>query len=289
MGKLGAILRLTRFEHSILLIVAVIAAQLISGGLPQPGILLLSMITPVFVSAGAFAINDYFDIAVDRANKKLRPLVSGDITPGGALRITGACMAIGIASSLLINQYCAVIAIIFAALSILYSYRLKDLPLIGNAYVAFSMAIPFIFGNYVVSNTANYAILVIFALIFISGTAREIDGAIRDYAGDSRMRNARTLPRVIGIRASAYFAFALYIIAIAISIYIFLSVPPFRSNLVYLSMIAVSDMLLFYSGAVFALRMKKSYDLVRNISLGGMGLALVCMLISALVNIQIPF
>ncbi len=284
MGKLGAILKLTRIEHSLLLIIAVVAAELIAGNkvLPTLGILILSIITPVFVSAGAFAINDYFDIEVDRANRKLRPLVSGDLKPSDAIWITGACMVIGIAASLLINIYCAEIAVVFAALSLLYSYKLKDSALIGNAYVAFAMAIPFIFGNYVVTSTANYSNLAIFTLIFIGGVAREIDGSIRDYAGDLK-RHAKTLPRVIGIDASAYFAFLLYIIAIAISIYIFLSFPPFKSNLIYLGLILISDIMLFYSGMIYVLGKKKAYDFVRNLSLAGMGIALVCILISALI------
>ena len=65
-----------------MLVIAVVAAELLAGGLPATGVLALSLITPIFVSMGSFAINDYFDIGVDRLNrKKNRPLVSGALTP----------------------------------------------------------------------------------------------------------------------------------------------------------------------------------------------------------------
>ncbi|MDE1865009.1 MAG: UbiA family prenyltransferase, partial [Candidatus Micrarchaeota archaeon] len=113
MGKLGAILRLTRIEHSIMLVIAVLAAELIAnhGMLPSAPTLAFSLITPIFISMGAFAINDYFDIKVDRANRKVRPLVIGELKPAEALYISVATILIGIASSYFINIYCFAIAI----------------------------------------------------------------------------------------------------------------------------------------------------------------------------------
>ncbi len=285
MNKIRPILELTRIEHSVMLVIAVIAAELISGGLPGAAVLILSLITPVFISMGAFAINDYFDIGADRANRRLRPLVRGDLKPMDAVYVTVASMAIGIAASALINVYCVAIAVFFAAVSLLYSYRLKELPMVGNAYVAFAMAIPFIFGDYAVSSSANPAILVIFSMIFVSGLAREINGTMRDFAGDVKMRRAITLPGVVGLKRSGRMALLLYAIAIIVSAYLFIFMPPFRHNLVYGVLILISDMMLLYSGLVFALGKKRLYDRVRNISLAGMALALVCILISSVLYI----
>ncbi|MDE1834844.1 MAG: UbiA family prenyltransferase, partial [Candidatus Micrarchaeota archaeon] len=173
--------------------------------------------------------------------------------------------------------------------SLLYSYKLKDMPLIGNMYIAFSMSIPFIFGNYVLSANLSSAIAVIFVMVFFSGLAREIDGTIRDYEGDTKIRKATTLPKLIGNFASARIAFVLYAAAVIISIYLFYDVTPFSHNLVYALLIAIADISLLYSGAAFVLGKKRSYDFVRNVSLAGMGLALVCVLISSLVYIQTPF
>lgn len=285
MGRIKTVLELTRIEHSVMLAIAVIAAELISRGLPTLTTLSLSLIAPIFISMGAFAINDYFDIRVDRLNGKRRPLVRGDITPHGALYITAVSMAIGIIAGSMINAYCAVIALLFAAVSLLYSYKLKSLPMIGNAYIAFAMAIPFLFGNYAVTTMANPAVLVIFSMIFVSGLAREINGTMRDYEGDTRARGANTLPRLVGLKQSGYMALALYMVAAAVSAYLFAFMPPFMHNLVYGLPILVADVMLLYSGMAFAKGRKKLYDKLRNVSLMGMLLALVSILISSVLYI----
>ncbi len=287
-SKLAAVLRLTRIEHSIMLVIAVIAAEIMAGGMPSITVFALSMVTPIFVSMAAFAINDYFDIGVDRRNRRQRPLVTGEITPNGALRITAVCLAVGIGASSFINPYALAIAALFGALALLYSYRLKELLFWGNAYVAFSMAIPFIYGNYVVSSSMPYGILLVSAMIFLSGLAREIHGTIRDMKGDAQARAARTFPRVIGRRRSAFLALSLYALAIAISAYLFFAVQPFRQNLAYALPILAVDIMLAYLGIEYLYRKgRRFYGHARNVSLAAMALALATILLSALLMVRI--
>ncbi len=286
MSVIRSVIKLTRVEHSLMLVVAVVAAEMLAFGFPGTWPFILSIITPIFISMGAFAINDYFDIEVDRANnKRNRPLVDRSLKPKDALAITLVSMAIGIAASAFINIYCFAIAVIFAVFSILYSYKMKGMFLIGNVYIAVSMAIPFIFGNYVVSTRLGIGTLLIIAMIFASGLAREIDGTVRDIAGDVKARAVKTLPVVIGSRASSAVAFVLYLIAIAISLFLFFYVAPFLYNLYYGVLIVVSDIMVFNAGLLFLLKEKKKYGRARNVSLAGMGLALIAILISTLAYI----
>lgn len=284
MNRLLAMLKLTRIEHSLMLIIAVAAAELISGGIPTLQILLLSFITPALVSMGAFAINDYYDVGTDKANRRMnRPIVAGAISRTGARNVAMACFAIGIAASIPINAYALAIAAIFAALSYLYSYKLKDLLLVGNAYVAFSMVIVFIFGDLVVSNFININIILICFIIFASGLAREIHGMIRDRAGDIKVRGAKNLIRYIGVKRSATFALMLYVEAIVISVFLFFYLLPFRYNLVYLVLVMIADALLAYVAAVYMIRDdRKSFDRARDLSLLGMGVALLAYLVAPL-------
>ncbi len=285
MGKIKDVIKLTRIEHSLMLIIAVVAAEIIALGLPGINVLILSIITPVFISMGAFAINDYFDIETDRINRKSNPLLKGNLKPKDALYITAVSMLIGIAASAMINAYCFAIAVIFAALSILYSYRMKNMLLLGNAYIAVSMAIVFIFGAYAVSSSIRPAVVLIIVMIFLSGLAREINGTVRDMEGDVKARKVRTLPVVIGRRVAAAAAFILYMIAIGITLYLFLEVSPFLYNIYYGVLIVISDILVFNSGVVFLLGDKKGYRRARNTSLAGMGLALIAILIASLAYI----
>ncbi len=288
MSKLGAILRLTRIEHSLMLVIAVVAAELMAGGIPTPQVFALSLVTPILISMAAFAINDYYDIAVDRANKKERPLVTGELSRCDALVITYACLAIGILASVFINVYALVIATVFGGLALLYSYRLKELLFWGNAYIAFSMAIPFIYGSYVESQGMGAAVILVALMIFLGGIAREIHGTIRDLKGDTIARNVRSFAKVFGVRSSALIALVLYLVAIAISIFLFVAIMPFRLNATYLVLILITDVMLAWLGMMHIyMRGRLFYSFSRNLSLAAMTLALVTMLLAQLLPFYI--
>ncbi len=282
MGKISAFFRLTRIEHSVMLVVAVIAAELISSGLPGPIALALSLVAPVFISMSSFAINDYFDVESDRANRRFdRPITGGEISRRSALHISVICMLIGLAASAFINAYAFAIAVVFGALAFLYSYRLKDTLLLGNMYIAFAMAIPFIFGNLVVVDALRPGIVAIFFIVFLSGLAREIHGMIRDYRGDVKARGSRNLLRYINKVTAAQLAFVLYLEAILISVFLFFFIFPFRFNLYYLAPIAAADALLAYVAISCMMRIDhRTYAIARNVSLAAMGLALLGYLVS---------
>lgn len=285
MGKLTAILKLTRIEHSIMLVIAVIAGELIAshGVLPATVQLMASFITPIFISAAAFAINDYYDIKADKLNNKKRPLVDGSLKPADALWITAISLIIGVGASLFINILAFVIALIFAALAVLYSVKLKEVLLLGNAYIAFSMAIPFIFGNYVVTHVPNYAVILVAIMVFLSGLAREIHGTVRDFKGDVKARNSLTLPRVAGRQAASVIAMLLYIAAIVISAYLFLYLMPFQGNYAYLLLVGINDLMLAYVSIGFVSgRGQKFYDKSRNVSLAAIGMALIAILVASI-------
>ena len=291
MNKLMAVLKLTRIEHSIMLVIAVLAGELIvAGRLPGLYFLILSLIAPIFVSMGAFAINDYYDVEVDTLNKKAkRPIVAGAISRKEAMYVAVSSFMIGVAASALINHYTFIIALIFAALAAFYSYKLKEMLLIGNIYIAFSMAIPFIFGDYVMATTLSINIVLISFVILLSGTAREVHGTIRDYHGDTKARRIRNLPYYIGLRSSSYTALVLYLSAIAISIFMFFFKRPFSYNLAYIVPIAITDIMLLYVSAFYITRYNSAkegiFDTARNMSLGAMALALLAYLFSSVVYI----
>ena len=289
MDRFTAVLKLTRIEHSVLLVIAVVAAELIAGGFPAPAVLLISLVSPALISMGAFAINDYFDVAADRANRRMdRPLVSGVLSKREAYIIAMFCLFVGAFLSLLINEAVFIVALAFALLAYLYSYRLKDMLLVGNVYVALTMVIPFIYGDFVVSNAITANIVLISLVIFLVGLAREIHGMIRDRRGDIIARRTRGLVACVGVRNSAIIAFVLYIEGVLISLYMFLCMAPFRANLVYIAPVAVADLIFLYIAVGHLTNNKrKFYDLARNLSLAAMGLALLSFLFSAVYYVAV--
>ncbi len=286
-SRIKAILKLTRIEHSIMLIIAVLASELISSRtLPSYFILILSFITPIFISMGSFAINDYFDIEVDRLNKKTtRPLVNGSISLKSAFYIAIASFIIGVFASLFISSGAFAIALVFAILAFLYSYKLKEMFLIGNMYIGLSMMIPFIYGSYVASYTISYPIIIISITVFVSGLAREIHGTIRDYRGD-RKRGVKSLPKYIGVYYSAIISALLHLIAIILSIYLFFIKGAFYNNIFYIISIGIIDIMLIYVSIIYLrkkLRTQKLFNKSRNLSLAAMGIALLIYLLVSVI------
>ncbi len=294
MSFINQILKLTRIEHSLILIIAVISGEIIVlKHLPDLYLLILSLITPIFISMSAFAINDYFDVKTDKINKKNRPIVTGAIKKSNALIISLICLTIGLTASFFINMNAFIIAIIFGFVAILYSYKLKDIFLIGNIFIGLSMAIPFIFGNYVVSNNISINIIFISILILFAGIAREINGMVRDYEGDDKIRKTKNIIKYIGIVNSTILSFCLYLVAIFISIYLFLFNKQFEFNIFYLIPILIADLLIIYISIIylkinFKIKINKKkidnfYNVSRNLSLLAMTIALIGFIVASLI------
>ena len=179
-----------------------------------------------------------------------------------------------------------IIAVLFSVLAYLYSERLKDMLLVGNIYVAFTYAIPFIYGNFVVAAALSVNILLISLSIFLIGLAREIYGMIRDKEGDIAARKTKNLISCIGERRSAEFGLILTVEGIIISMYLFIYQTPFKFNLAFMLPITLANLLIFYIGVGHISHAnsgsRKWFDRARNLSFVGMGIALLAYLLTGL-------
>jgi geranylgeranylglycerol-phosphate geranylgeranyltransferase len=277
---LGELWKLTRFEHALMLAFAVLIAEtIVLGHLPPADLVLaLSLLVPIFSEMGSFALNDYFDIETDKINKKKdRPLVRGTISPGFALNFSMFCMFISSMLAYFINLPAFAIVFAFNLAAIAYNWKLKDLPLLGNAYIGLTMAIPFVFGNFVVSGTLSPLALVLALLGFVAGLAREIIKSAQDMEGDMKARGSKTLPAVIGKKASIALAAILYLIFIP------LSASPFliglEGTLPALALVAVGDLVVL---AVVFKTLKEDYGFARKFSLVAFLLGLLGLFVASL-------
>ncbi len=274
------LIRLTRFEHAIMLAFAVLIAEtVVLGGLPQMSLaVLLSLLVPVFSEMGSFALNDYLDIETDRLNKKQgRPLLSGTISPSFALNFSIASLTISTALAFFINLPAFAIAAVFNALAIGYNWKLKDLPLIGNAYIGLTMAIPFVFGNYVVSDTLSPLALVLALLGFVAGLAREIIKSVQDLEGDVAARGSRTLPAVIGKGRAVAAAIALYLSFIPLSALPFLM--GLKAGLLPTGLVGAADAIIIATCLKSA---RNDFMFARNASLAAFLLGMLGILLASL-------
>ena len=247
MGFLKELYMLTRFEHAVMLALAVLIGEIILlGRIPEFTIpIILSLLVPMLSEIGSFSLNDYLDIESDRINKKEgRPLVKGTIAPSFALWLAITTLFLSTALSLFINIYAFAIVVAFNIAAILYNWKLKDLPLVGNIYIGFTMGIPFIFGNYVITSELSTLALLLAALGFVSGLAREIVKSAQDMEGDIIARSSKTLPILIGKANSLMAASLLYLI------FLILTIVPFHFGLkltiLSAPLVIIADLIILY-------------------------------------------
>ena len=266
--------KLTRFEHALMLAFAVLIAEtVVLGSLPPLSMVIaLSLLVPIFSEMGAFALNDYFDIETDRLNRKTeRPLVKGTISPAFALYFSIASIALSTIMAFAINVMAFGIALVFNLLAVAYNWKLKDIMLMGNIYIALTMAIPFIFGNFVVSENLSMLAVVLAVLGFVAGLAREIIKSVQDMEGDVKARKSKTLPVVIGTKGSLVAAVLLYLLFIPLSISPFFLGLSFSALPVVL--IAAADLVILV--LCYRILISHAYGFARNASLLAFGLGLL--------------
>ncbi len=273
--------KLTRFEHALMLAFAVLIAEtVVLGSFPPLNLIIgLSLLVPVFSEMGAFAMNDYFDIETDRLNKRTdRPLVRGTISPGFALYFSIASLILSTVLAYFINTMAFIIVLAFNLLAISYNLKLKDIPIMGNIYIALTMAIPFIFGNYVVSQTLSLLAVVLALLAFIAGLAREIVKSVQDMKGDVKARSSKTLPVVIGRKPSLAVAVLLYLLFIP------LSASPFllglRISMLPVFLVAMADVIILVT--CYNILARQAFGFARNMSLVAFAVGMIGLFLAAL-------
>lgn len=252
-------------DHALITLFAIIAGIAIAGGEIIQINLIYAAITSFSIIGAAFIINDYWDLETDKKNKRTdKPMVRGEVSKKIALILTINLIILGNTSAYLININTAIITIVFTGILLAYSYYLKKIALVGNIAIAASMAIPFIFGNYIVSENLNEFVIILAAMAFFMGIGREIIGSIRDKKGDAR-QGRKTLPIIIGDRKSALLAALFIFIAISLSPIPFISEGIFFNDYYYLALVLVTDLILIFS-SIKAVQLK-SFKLIRKTTL----------------------
>jgi len=263
MKRIKAIWELMRLEHGVMLALAIFIGSIISlqttAGLTLSDFpadkFVLTFFVALFLEASTFALNDYFDLAIDKANKRYdRPLVRGDINPKTALYIFMILFPLGIILSYFVNLTCFVIALITALFAIVYDGILKKIKLLGNFYIAYVMAIPFVFGAAAVQSSNAFlqpldpAVIIIALIAFLAGSGREIMKDVMDFEGDKK-QGVKSFPSYIGKRWSNGIASLFYITAVGLSLLPFLQsfYTVYYNNIVYLGIVLLTDILLIFT------------------------------------------
>jgi len=233
---------LVRLEHGIMYGIGVFVGAILSGWkLSFSWPLLIGFAVAVLAEFGAFALNDFFDIVADTANKRTdRPIIRKDVSPDAAFIVSAASFALAnMLAFVYLSGTAFQIVLALSVFSVLYNAVLKNLPLVGNVFIAATMAVPFIFGS-ILLGALSQPVIILSAIAFLVGIGREVMKDIEDIPGDRKV-GARTLPILIGAKNSAYVTVLCYLLGVALS-----SVPFytfFNGKILYLLVIATDVML----------------------------------------------
>ncbi len=195
-----AIYKMSRpLNCSITFITIVTASFICGGGVDNLWKILAGGIIGILVTAAGNIINDYYDIEADRINRPYRVLPSEIVSPAIALLFFLLFNISALLLAALLGLDLFIIVAVTLLLLYLYSYMLKNIPLVGNLVVAFLTGLAFIFGSVIVENVLCGIIPALFA--FMINLMRELIKDIEDIDGDKAV-DLSTYPIKYGVVSS---------------------------------------------------------------------------------------
>ena len=114
--------------------------------------IIMGALSAALVAAAGNVINDYYDINIDKINRPLRPIASGEISLKEALLFYLVLEFIALSISLSISVEAFLLVLITSLLLFFYSYKLKRIIIVSNLVVALCTALAFLYGGILVSN-----------------------------------------------------------------------------------------------------------------------------------------
>lgn len=283
MRKAAAFLRLSRIDHGLMVLVATATGAVAAGGLKA--LLDLSVaiasIAALLIEAGVFAYNDILNIEEDRVNCPERPLVRGDLSLREAAVFGVVMLAAGLCLAYAAGLWVLALASLAVVVGMLYNAWLKRWGPLGNLTVAFSTALPFVYGSVAALGTWEGVPLrtwLFFLVALLATYGREVVKGIKDIEGDRKV-GVRTYAIILGPRKAAWVSLLFTSVAIALSVPVAFFVPK---PLPYLALVVPVDILLAYSALLVVMDpTRQNAETSRRTSLLGMALGVGAFLLGS--------
>jgi len=271
MKDFWAYLRLIRITNLIIIVLTqyffrhfiIIPLYKLENVVPPSGEIyfLFLVLSTVFIAAAGYAINDYFDMRIDRINKPDKMLLGKIIPRRMAILIhgifTGAGILCSFIAAFMIGSWkLGFISIIIAFTLWQYSHKFKAAFITGNFIIALSSAfvvfIVWLFEIYAQMNSGQAIIIgvkffyffafayAIFA--FLTSIIREIIKDIEDIEGDRKV-GCKTIPIKLGTKKAK----------IIINLFVAVSIMFILLIMFKLSFFPKFNLLLYYLGLLIAL------------------------------------
>tara|TARA_B100000287_G_C20666488_1_gene791906 strand:+ start:693 stop:1652 length:960 start_codon:yes stop_codon:yes gene_type:complete len=211
----------------------ILGASLATRGFPSGEQAIITFLHALSVMTFMFswnALNDLFDVEIDRINRPDRPLPSGKISIQSAkigIAVTGMASIISLLVAAFVAQrgetgidnWTPALLIWASALFLLFNYespssfslRMKDRGLPGNIAISLSVGLVIIFGAAGVSRPLDHGAWSVFVVGFCFNLSREIVKDIEDIRGD---RGRTTFAMSAGLEKSRFVAWLILLAAL---------------------------------------------------------------------------
>lgn len=208
---------------------ALLAAYLISGGMPPLFPFILAVVGAYFAITSSYVFNDYCDVDIDKINLPNRPLPSSRISRKNALAYALVLMVIASTVAAYLNPESLVVFIIAAGVITLYSSVAKRSTFLSFVPVGISYGLVPI-GVWLAFDPAgilkgNDGVILPLPAIFlglmicVTDWGFTLSGVARDVEGD-RAKGAPTVPVTFGVPATSKFIFMCWLVGVAASLVI---------------------------------------------------------------------
>ena len=200
----------------------------------------LAMIIVASIAAAGYAINDVYDVEIDKINKPERPLPSGRVKIGTAKRIALLLFILGTVLSALLNIYAFIVALLTSISLYYYAKNLKKEGVLGNLVVASTSALSAFYGGLAYfEGTWVIRTAIPTLYIFFFTLSREFIKGIEDVEGD-KANGVKTLAVRLGIQKTWIISKVILLILLITS-----PLPYFYGfNVIYLGGILGLDVIL---------------------------------------------
>ena len=207
---------------------------------PSSGAFYSFVMSLIFIVAGGYVINDYFDVETDKLNKPDKTLIPDVFSQKEAksfyIILTFIGLVLGLVSSIMVLnvKFYMLFAVIVLITCLLYSYSstYKRKLLLGNLLVSFLIAVavflPYLFeilylsDNLLMLSTCKdlaknvvYFVLIYTAFAFLLTFIREIIKDMEDVDGDGRT-HCRTMPVVYGLNVTKTILYVLVVLSLVL-------------------------------------------------------------------------
>ncbi len=274
-----AYLELIRPSNTIMAGFAVFLSGLIATGRQvPPSDVFLAVLGTICASSGGMVMNDYFDYEIDVINRPQRVLPRGALTRRKALIFAVVLFVLALSFIAFTNFLCIAIGYPAILLILVYSWKLKKTPFIGNVAVAFLTSLTLVYGGAAAGSIVLVSMLAISA--FFANVSREIAKDIEDIKGDESL-GSRTLPILWSVRKSALLSAGFLVLGIAAT---FL---PYFSGIfgwLYLVLVAPVDVVMVYVGYLLVSNKMEKIALIQNLEKAGMYAVLLIFFVSKMVQ-----